>query len=74
MSKPPFRRLGERLRVVRPGPVTCRRCGGNLGRARVSLRDGRVWLEGFEGTVRARWTGEDELAFEHVRPGECEQR
>jgi hypothetical protein len=24
--------------------------------------------------VRVRWTGEDELAFEHVRVAECERR
>lgn len=74
MTKLPVQRLAERLSAVRQGPVTCRRCGATLGRARVVLRGGRVQLEGFEGTVRARWTGEDELAFEHVRPGECERR
>jgi hypothetical protein len=64
-------RLG--LGASRPGPVTCWRCGVTLGRARVVLRDGRLWLEGFEGIARVRWTGEDELAFEHVHPGECER-
>ena len=69
-----MQRFAERLSAFRQGPVTCRRCGGTLGRARVALRDGRVRLEGFEGIARVRWTGEDELAFEHVRPGECERR
>lgn len=69
----PMQRLAERLRAFRQGPVTCRRCGGTLGLAKVVLQDGRVRLEGFEGTARARWTDVDELAFEHVRPGECER-
>ena len=66
-------RLVARLGVGREGPVLCRMCGGTLGQARVLVRDGRVRLEGFEGTARVRWTAEDELAFEHVRPGDCEQ-
>ena len=67
-------RLFRRGNVVEEGPVLCRRCGRTLGQARAVLRNGRVRLEGFEGTVRVRWTAEDELAFEHVRPGECEPR
>jgi hypothetical protein len=45
-----------------------------LGRARAVLHDGRVHLEGLDATVRVRWTGEDELSFEHVRAAECERR
>ena len=55
-------------------PLICRKRGGTLGQARVVLRDGRIRLEGFEGTARVLWTDEDELAFEHVRPRECEPR
>ena len=59
---------------VRRRPITCRRCGATLGHAQITLRDGRVQLRGFDETVRVRWTGEDELGFEHVRIGECERR
>jgi hypothetical protein len=74
MTKRLMQRLVHRLRVARRRPVVCRRCGAILGRARAVLRDGRVHLEGFDGTVRVRWTDEDELAFEHVRAAECERR
>lgn len=69
-----MKRIAERLSSLKEGPVTCRRCGGTLGQARVALSDGRVRLEGFEGTARVRWTGQGELAFEHVRPGECQPK
>ena len=74
MMKLSIERLVARLRVGREGPVLCRMCGGTLGQARAGLLNGRVRLDGFEGTARVRWTAEDELAFEHVRPGDCERR
>ena len=68
------RLLALRLAGVRRGPIVCRKCGATLGHARVTLRDGRVHLRDFDGTVRVRWTAEDELAFEHVRDAECERQ
>jgi hypothetical protein len=73
MTKRLLRRLVHRLRAARRRPVVCRRCGATLGRARATLRGGRVHLEGFDATVRVRWTDEDELGFEHVRVAECER-
>ena len=67
-----FLPLVQGLGGVRPRPIVCRRCGATLGHARVTLRDGRVHLRDFDGTVRVRWTAEDELGFEHVRVAECE--
>jgi hypothetical protein len=74
MPKRLMQRLVDRLRATRRRPVVCRRCGAVLGRGRAVLRDGRVRLEGLDGVVRVRWTGEDELSFEHVRAAECERR
>jgi hypothetical protein len=68
------RRLAVRLARIRRRPIVCRKCGATLGHARVRIRDGRVQLRNFDGTVRVRWTAEDELAFEHVRDAECERR
>ena len=74
MTKLRLQRVGDRLRSARRGPVFCRMCGATLGEARAVLENGRVRLDGFEGTVvRVRWTAEDELAFEHVRPGDCDR-
>jgi hypothetical protein len=67
-------RFAQRLAGIRRRPIVCRRCGATLGYARVTLRDGRVHLRDFDGTVRVRWTAEDELGFEHVRDAECEWR
>ena len=69
-----LRRLARRLAGIRRRPIVCRKCGANLGYARAMLRDGRVHLRDFDGTVRVRWTAEDELGFEHVRDAECEPR
>ena len=68
------RLLALRLSGIRRRPIVCRKCGAVLGYARVTLRDGRVHLRDFDGTVRVRWTAEDELAFEHVRVAECERQ
>lgn len=73
MTKLRLRGVADRLRSARRGPVLCRMCGATLGEARAILENGRVRLDGFEGTVRVRWTAEDELAFEHVRPGDCDR-
>ena len=74
MTNPRLRRLALRLAGIRRRPIVCRKCGATLGYARATLRDGRVYLRDFDGTARVRWTAEDELAFEHVRVAECEQR
>jgi hypothetical protein len=68
------RLLALRFAGIRRRPIVCRKCGGTLGYARPTLRDGRVHLRDFDETVRVRWTAEDELAFEHVRDTECERR
>jgi hypothetical protein len=68
-----LRRLALRLAAIRRRPIVCRNCGATLGYARPTLRDGRVQLRHFDGTVRVRWTAEDELGFEHVRVAECER-
>ena len=68
------RQLALRLAGFRRRPIVCRKCGATLGYARVTLRDGRVHLRDFDGTVRVRWTAEDELGFEHVRVAECERQ
>lgn len=74
MTNTRLRRLALRLAGIHPRPILCRKCGATLGYARVTLRDGRVRLRDFDGTVRVRWTAEDELGFEHVRVAECERR
>ena len=68
------RLLAQHLAGIRRRPIVCRKCGATLGYARATLRDGRVHLRDFDGTVRVRWTAEDELAFEHVRVDECERQ
>ena len=68
------RLLAQRLARIRRRPIVCRKCGATLGYASVKLREGRVHLRDFDGTVRVRWTAEDELAFEHVRDAECGRR
>jgi hypothetical protein len=74
MTKRLAQRVVHRFRAVRRRPVVCRLCGATVGRARPVLRGGRVRLEGFDGHVRVRWTDEDELSFEHVRPADCGRR
>ncbi len=74
MTTPLLRRLARRLTGIRRRPILCRKCGATLGYARATLRDGSVHLRDFDGTVRVRWTAEDELGFEHVRVAECERR
>jgi hypothetical protein len=67
------RRVALRLARIRRRPIVCRKCGADLGHARVTIRKGRVQLRDFDATVRVRWTAEDELAFEHVRDAECDR-
>jgi hypothetical protein len=74
MTKRLLRKLVHGLKGVHRRPIVCRRCGATLGHARATVRDGRVRLRDFDGTVRVRWTEEDELGFEHVRDAECERR
>lgn len=57
---------------VRRRPVVCRKCGAAVSYVEPVLREGRLQLSGLEGTVRVRWTGTDELSFEHVHPADCE--
>jgi hypothetical protein len=66
--------MARRLAGIRRRPIVCRKCGATLGYARATLRKGRVHLRDFDGTVRVRWTAQDELAFEHVRVAECGRR